>query len=405
MTYTYNFPVSIDSSGPRPTDPNTLRTEITAYAQAESPGISTDLPGTLIEDIASTEVGGAVVIDQARVDTLNGCSPNAANLFLLALLAQQYGIAPQGMPTNTSVGVVFSGTVNYVVPNGFLVADGSGNTYQVQGGGVIGSGGSSLPMTAVALNPVATAPAAGTVTTLVTSYPSNVTLSVTNPSAGQPATAAESNQMFQARVQSAGLSAGVGFSRYIKTQLSNLPGIPANLISVQAASGGLRIVVGGTADVYQIAYAIYVSVGNYATLQGSAVSNTRNVTVDLFDAPDTIPILYVSSPAQTVTATATWNTTQTNFTGGSSFASLVQGPISGYIASLGVGQPINLLELNNLFQTAVSSVLDPALLTRLVWSIYINGTLVNPGSGESYVSGDPESYFTCQPSAITVVQA
>ncbi|WP_420488937.1 hypothetical protein [Phytobacter diazotrophicus] len=60
-----------------------------------SPGLTTDLPGSLIEDIVSTDVGALLVCDQARVDLINSVGPLKTNLTMLNLLAQQSGIALQ----------------------------------------------------------------------------------------------------------------------------------------------------------------------------------------------------------------------------------------------------------------------------------------------------------------------
>jgi hypothetical protein len=112
----------------------------------------------------------------------------------------------------------------------------------------------------------------------------------------------------------------------------------------------------------------------------------------------------VLTPTQTVTVTVNWNTNLPNFTGGGAFASLTQGPIASYISSLPPGVPINLNVLDGIFLTAVSPVIAPQNLTRLVWSIYINSTLTPPASGTQAVLADPESNYTCASSGVTVEQ-
>ena len=403
MVYQYDLPVTITAAGPQPTPPATLQAQALAYVETEDPQVTTNLPGLLIEDISSTQVGALVSLDAARVEALNGISPNAANVALLNQLGAVYGAAAQGAPTNTSVNVVFSGTPGYVIPTGFLVGDGT-NTYVVQyPGGVIASGGSSSALTAVAVNAGSWAVPIGTVTQLLTAYPPNITLSVTNSVAGTPGNlSGESYSSYRARIVQAGNAACVGGPRLIKTLVMNQAGLTASQVSVQQASPGIRVIVVG-GDVYEVAFAIFCAVADVSQLVGHAAGGTT-VTTGLNDYPNAYSVISVAAAQQTFAATATWNTTLAGFTGGLAFPGLVQGPIAAYINALAPGQVINLLEMNNIFQAAVAGVLDPTLLTRLVWSVYINGTLVSPGSGESYIAGDAESYFYTTASAITVTQ-
>lgn len=395
--------------GLQPQAPASLQAQLLAAVAAVTPGYTANLPGSMIEDISSTDVGAIALIDSAKVELVNSLTPDGANEFILGQLGTQYiGQGAPGQPTNTQVNVVFSSTsIGYVITNGFLVSDGT-NAYQVQIGGPITNTGSSAPMTAIAVNPGSFAVPVNTVTTVQTSVPSSITLTVTNPVAGTPGSlTGESWQSFRARVLQSGLAASVGTGRYIKTLIGQLLGAQSNLISVQQASGGLRVVVGGGggANTFQIANAIYESVADVSTLQGSAINpGARNVTVSLNDYPDTYNVLYVSSPQQTVTMTVTWNTVLTSFTGGAAFPSLVQGPLVAYLNALGIGQVINVLEMNEIFQEAVAAVLDPSLLTRLVFSVAINSVVTAPGTGTYAITGDPESFFFAIPSGITVVQ-
>lgn len=401
-SYSFDFPVVIGADGATPTDPDDIRTQLVANVTANAPDFTADLPASLVEDVVSTGVAGISLMDQARVEAINCLTPDGANEFFLTQLGQQAGL-PMGLPTNVSVTVVFSGTVGYTVSNGFLVSDGS-FVYQTQATGIIDDTGSSLPITAIALDPNATVAAAGTVVKLVTSVPSNVTLAVTNARAGNPAQPAETYQAYRGRVLEGELAAAVATGRFIKTLLSQVPGVSSRLIGAQQASPGIRAIVGGTGDKYQIANALLQSVADPTDLVGSAVSSSRNVTVSVNDYPDTYSVIYVVPPAQTVTMVITWNTSLTNFTGGGTFQALVQRPVSDYINALPVGAPINLLEVTAIFQQAVAAQLDANLLTRLAFSVYINSTLTPPASGYSSIAGDPESYFTCIATGITVDQ-
>lgn len=401
-SYEFDFPVVLTENGLQPQAPSSIQTQLVNNVASTNPGYTANLPGSLVEDISSTDVAAIVLCDQAKVELVNSLTPAGANQFLLLQLGQLYGV-PYGQPSNTSIQVVFSGTVGYVIPNGLLVSDGT-YTYQVQIGGVIQSGGSSSSITAIAIQSGSWAVAANSVTQIITSVPSGVSLSVTNPSSGTPGGAAESWYSYRTRVLQAGLAACVGTARFIKTLLGQIAGVTSNLVSVQQnGSGGIRVVASG-ADEYAIAFAIFMAVADPSDLVGSAVNSSRNVAVSLIDFPDTYSIVYVNTQTETVTMTITWNTTLSSFTGGGAFPALVQQPIVDYINGLAPDQVINVFEMNAIFQAAVANVLDPAYLTRLVFSVSLNGTVTPPGTGTGAISGDPESSFFATTAGITVTQ-
>jgi hypothetical protein len=132
--------------------------------------------------------------------------------------------------------------------------------------------------------------------------------------------------------------------------------------------------------------------------------NPRNVTVSLFQNPDTYSITFVNPPQQAVTVAATWNTTLPNFTAGTSVNQLAAPALQSYINSIYVGQPINLLEMTAVFQAAVASVIAAPNITTLQFAVTVNGVTVSPGAGTSIIGGDSESYFNVSATAITVTQ-
>jgi hypothetical protein len=132
--------------------------------------------------------------------------------------------------------------------------------------------------------------------------------------------------------------------------------------------------------------------------------NPRNVTVSLFQNPDTYSITFVNPPQQTVTVAVTWNTTLPSFTAGTSVNQLAAPAIQSYVNSIFVGQPINLLEMTAVFQNAVASVIAAPNITTLQFVVTINGVTVSPGAGTSIIAGDPESYFFCSATGVTVTQ-
>ena len=395
-----SIPLVMSAAGPVPTSPATLRQNLLDLVSSTNPDYTANLPGTLIEDIASTCVGALSTIDSARVEAVNAITPYGANAFVLSQQGAQAGIV-QGAATNTSVDVVISGPAGYVIPSGFVVSDGS-HQYVIQDGGVILSAGSTNQLFAVSNDTGSWAVPAGTVTQIVTSVPSSISLTVTNPQAGTASTGAESVQDYRARVLQSQTAAAQGVPTFLKTLLQNIPGVTPRLVSVLQVSGGWEVICGG-GDAYAVANAIYQACVDLSSVVGSSTPS-RNVTATITDGYDSYTITSVNPPQQVVTLAATWNTTLPNFTAGSQVNQLAAPAMQAYINSIGVGQPINLLELTATFQTAVASVLPALNLTTLTFAVTINGSSALPTAGTSIIPSDPESYFYASASAVTSVQ-
>ncbi|MDN7511942.1 hypothetical protein QZL91_20960 [Burkholderia multivorans] len=467
------IPLVMTAAGPVATDPTTLRQNLIDGVAAEVPDYTANLPGSLIEDVASTDVGALTTIDQARVEAVNSVTPYGANAFVLAQLGAQFGV-PQGTSANGNVYVVFTGPAGYVLPPGFVVGDGA-NQYALQDGGVILSTGQSAQLYAVATNSGTFAIPANTVNQIITSLPSEYAglITVTNPQAGVPAAGAESPQSYRARVLQAGIVASTGTPAYVKTLLEKITGVQQRLVSINQVTGGWQIVCGG-GDAYAVANAILQGVPDIAALQGSQLAitgmtnanpvvittnlnhgyqpgqtltvtgatpsafnltytvasvtptsittttngsgfgtytggamftpNPRNVSVSLFQNPDTYNITFVNPPQQVVTVAVTWNTTLPSFTAASSVNQLAAPALQSYINSIFVGQPINELEMNAVFQNAVASVIDGPNITTLSYVVTINGVVATPSAGTSIIASDPESYFFCSNTGVTVAQ-
>jgi hypothetical protein len=181
-------------------------------------------------------------------------------------------------------------------------------------------------------------------------------------------------------------------------------------------AGQTVTVTGATPSAYNLTYTIasVTATTITTTTNGSAFGayvggakltpNPRNVTVSLFQNPDTYSITFVNPPQQAVTVAATWNTTLPNFTAGTSVNQLAAPALQSYINSIYVGQPINLLEMTAVFQAAVASVIAAPNITTLQFAVTVNGVTVSPGAGTSIIGGDPESYFNASATAITVTQ-
>lgn len=316
-----DIPIVMGAAGAVPTPIATLIAQLIATATAQQPGLTTELPGSLVDDVTGTQAAGLSLIDQARVALINSLTPYGANLFLLQQLGNVYlGVGNPNPATNTTVSVVFTATASpgFTIPPGFVVSDGT-YQYVLSDGGIIGAGGSTTPLVAVASQAGTWAVPAGTVTQLITSVPSGINLSVTNPSAGTPGAGTETESDYRARILQAGLAASQGMARYLKTLLAQVPGVQQRLISVRQSGTGYEVICGGYTDQYQVAGAIFAALFDINTLVPS--SNTISGITKSLAAPAApgltantsggtlatgtvwVTITYVASPGETQYAT------------------------------------------------------------------------------------------------------
>jgi hypothetical protein len=267
--------------GLQPASPADLRAALVALVAATNPDYTANLPGTLIEDIASTDTFALVESDSFLVDLVNSVTPLGANPYLLNQLGILYGVDKQPI-TNTSVYVVFFGPPGYVISQGFVVSDG---TYQYicQTGGICDINGSTLPIYALATIAGSWAVLPNTVIEMITSVPADIPLSVSNPVAGIPSLTGEPISVFRERCWTAGLAASTGMGRYLKTIVGNIPGVVNRLISVQTVDNQFVVIVGG-GDPYQVAYGIWTADFYTPGLTGAiiriaGISNTNPITI------------------------------------------------------------------------------------------------------------------------------
>ena len=153
-------------------------------------------------------------------------------------------------------------------------------------------------------------------------------------------------------------------------------------------------------------FSVGVDTSGYGAYTGNGVvtPNFRNTSVNLFDSPNSYSIPIVLPPQQSVAITLTWNTSSPNYVSDTAFAQLAAPALVAYVNSISVGQPINLFELQNSVQVATASIVPTALLTRMVFSVEINGVGVSPESGTGIIAGDPESYFLTDVTQISISQ-
>ena len=307
----------LTTAGAVPTSPTDLLNEEIAAATALSPGLTANLPGSLVEDMASTAVGAVVIQDQAFVDLVNSISPYTANPFILYELGAVYGVT-QGVGSNTSVYVTFIGTPGFVISAGFIVSDGT-YQYTVQDGGIVSASGQSSALYCLANNAGSWAVPIGTVTTIVTSIPSGVTLTCTNESAGVPGATAQTIQSYQAQVIQAGQAIATGMPTFLKTQLQKVSGVQPNLISVRQPTSGTawEVIVGG-GDPYEVANAIYTGLFDISNLVGSTFQVT-NIT-NAYPAVVTINLNHGYTTGQVVQITGETGMSNVN---GNNFVAIV----------------------------------------------------------------------------------
>ena len=148
-----------------------------------------------------------------------------------------------------------------------------------------------------------------------------------------------------------------------------------------------------------------LGMGGYVT-GGTLTPNFRNNLVPVIDYPDVYNVPFISPPQQVVTGSVTWNTSATNFINVAAISQLTAPALAAYVNAINVAQPMNLFDLQDAFRNSVASILSPALLTRLVFAISINGVAVSPSTGTGLIAGDSESYFWSDPSGsgFTVTQ-
>lgn len=270
------LPLVMTAEGPQPLSPLVIRAALLDLVASTNPGYTATLPGSLIEDVSSTDVAAISLADSARVDLVNSLTPYGANDFLLRQLGNIYGV-PLGRDSTTSVLVRFSGDVGFVISVGFTVSDGT-HQYVVQNGGIIGSTGESDDLYALATEQGSWAVPAGTVDQLITSVPDGITLTVDNPEAGLPGVGEQTPEQYRAQVLQAGLAVSQGMTTALRTACQNVDGVQARLVSVRQKSTGWEVLVGG-GDPYQVANAIFLSLFNFNSLVGSVIGIT-DITQD-----------------------------------------------------------------------------------------------------------------------------
>lgn len=180
----------------------------------------------------------------------------------------------------------------------------------------------------------------------------------------------------------------------------------AGVVGMTGVNGGPYTVTVLTPTTFS--FGVNTTTSGTYTSGGVVTPNARNVSVNLNGYPDTYTIPFVVPPAQTVLIGLTWNTTSVNFVSNTAVQQLGAPAIAGYLNNLPVGAPINLFILEQTFVAAVVTLFNnnPALISKMIWTVTINGVVTAPVTNTFTVFGDPESYFTCNASTgVTITQA
>lgn len=136
---------------------------------------------------------------------------------------------------------------------------------------------------------------------------------------------------------------------------------------------------------------------------GVITPNYRNVSPTIIDYPNQYVIPFAVPPQQTVTMTVTWNTTSPNFVSEAAVAQEVAPAMAAYVNTIAQGGPLNELLMDDVFEAAVAKILEPSLISRLVYSVSIDGVGVSPDVGTRLIYGDPQSFLFAESSGINVV--
>jgi hypothetical protein len=227
----------------------------------------------------------------------------------------------------------------------------------------------------------------------------------------------DSYEVANAILQGVGDIATLKGSQMVITGMTNAnPVVVTTNLASSFAVGSTFTVTGATPSAFNLTYTVASVSGTSITTttngsgfgtytSGATFSpNPRNVSVSLFQNPNTYTIPYVNPPAQVVTVSVTWNTTLPSFTAGTSVAQLAAPQIQAYLNSIYAGQPINIDVMISTFQQAVASIIDAQNITTLQFAVTINGVSVSPSAGTNIIASDPESYFLCSSTGVTVTQ-
>jgi len=401
--------MQVSNAGAVGRTPEQIRQSLIDYATLANPGYTAHLPGSLIEDLVSTQVPGISQCEQASIDALSSISVTHASDIVLTALGAERGIYYSEF-VRTQVDLYFQGTPGYPIPAGFIVKDSgaSAQQYAVNKTTIIPAGG-YVYATATCTKDSYTFAFPNTITVIVSSLPAGITLSVTNPNNSITGSGYELLEDFRAKVLDALAAPQEGSIKTLRTELSKIPNNQPRLTTIQASGAGIRVIVGGGDDT-AIAEAIYRNVFALNSLLFTATTDsTRNKQVTVVDTPDTYAIKWVTPQQQSVTVALTYTTTNDNFVSNSTIIPIARSAILNYINAIYVTKPLSLLEIRRVFIAAVESYIDNLAITNIdiVITISTNGSAyvtTAPTAGSSVINAAAEAYWITTSNNITITK-
>ena len=99
MSESSTVPVVLTAAGRQTQSIAALVSQYLAIATNLAPGLTANLPASLVEDMSSTAAAAVSEMDQFVTELINSMTPYGANVFVLNQLGTQAGI-PQGTVTN-----------------------------------------------------------------------------------------------------------------------------------------------------------------------------------------------------------------------------------------------------------------------------------------------------------------
>lgn len=155
-----------------------------------------------------------------------------------------------------------------------------------------------------------------------------------------------------------------------------------------------------------MARAIYEAVPDPSVLtddvnnSGGVAPQSQRITIS--DFPDSYEIVFLVPTSQTVKVILTWNTAGRNFIDPASIASLAVPAIERYINAIYVGEPVNIYQLQSVFQQSISSILSTGQLSLIKVSVAIDGKVVEPDKNTGLIQSDYYKYLVTNQASISV---
>ena len=129
----------------------------------------------------------------------------------------------------------------------------------------------------------------------------------------------------------------------------------------------------------------------------SSSDNTRNITVNIVDSPDTYPVRYVLPLMQVPWLSVSWQTNGNTVSDAAIEARAKSGLVK-YLNSLSIGQDLNILVINRVFIDSISDIIPEEYITSLSISVSIqtglsSPVLTQPEAGTQIIKSHPEGYW------------